>query len=58
MILTAPSRRLYLFSDMRSRFAPFVALALAASALSAQPTRPFGTLREQADLQQRGSSSA
>jgi hypothetical protein len=41
---------------MRSRFAPFVALALATSALSAQsaqPTRPFGTLREQADRQQR-----
>ena len=37
---------------MRSRFAPFVAVGLAASALSAQPTRPFGTLREQAARQQ------
>src|SRR5215207_9562321 len=37
---------------MRSRFAPFLAIGLAASALSAQPTRPFGTLREQADRQQ------
>src|SRR5690349_9450111 len=35
------------------RLAPYVAVALAASALSAQPTRPFGTLREQADRQQR-----
>jgi hypothetical protein len=35
------------------RFASVVAVGLAASALSAQPTRPFGTLREQADRQQR-----
>src|SRR5688572_7979253 len=38
---------------MRPRLAPFVAVGLVASALSAQPTRPFGTLREQADRQQR-----
>src|SRR5215211_5851961 len=38
---------------MRSRFAPFLAIGLAAFALSAQPTRPFGTLREQAERQQR-----
>ena len=37
---------------MRSRLAPFVVVGLAASALSAQPTRPFGTLRQQADRQQ------
>jgi hypothetical protein len=38
---------------MRSRLA-FVALVIAASALPAQqPQRPFGTLREQADRQQR-----
>src|SRR5688500_11620988 len=35
------------------RIASLVAVGLAASALSAQPTRPFGTLREQADRQQR-----
>ena len=35
------------------RFAPLVAVSLAASSLAAQPTRPFGTLREQADRQQR-----
>src|SRR5688572_32740025 len=38
---------------MRPRLAPFVAVGLVASALSAQPTRPFGTLREQADRQQK-----
>jgi hypothetical protein len=38
---------------MRPRFVPFVAVGLLASALSAQPTRPFGTLREQADRQQK-----
>ena len=37
---------------MRTRFAPFIVVSLAATALSAQPTRPFGTLREQAARQQ------
>ena len=36
---------------MRPRFALFALVT--ASALPAQPTRPFGTLREQADRQQK-----
>jgi Xaa-Pro aminopeptidase len=37
---------------MRVRSGAFVALLLAAAPLGAQPTRPFGTLREQAERQQ------